>query len=166
MKVLESSLSGCVGSASLASEIGGERSGERKSWGGGRAWSGIGMCAGICACGPVCVRISYTCTCGAHVSMCSLSMSLCVHVHLCVCTHMWADGGAALLPVVQHLTPHTIRGIPAIPGTWPRPFWENGSFWEDGNVSFYGSVGRCCLSRCLSHDLPARAGTVLPACEQ
>lgn len=44
-----------------------------------------------------------------------------MHVHLCVCTHMWADGErAALLPVVQHLTPHTIRGIPAIPGTWPR----------------------------------------------
>lgn len=58
-------------------------------------------------------------------------MPLCVHVHLCVCTHMWADGErAVLLPVVQHLTPHTIRGIPAIPGTWPRQFWENGSFWE------------------------------------
>lgn len=132
MKVLESSLLGCVDSANLASGIGGERSEERKSW--GRGVHGLELefeCVQESVCMWPCVCASHICTCGAHVSMCSLSMSLCVHVHLCVCPHMWADGEwAALLPVVQHLTPHTIRGIPAIPGTWPRQFWENSSFWE------------------------------------
>lgn len=58
---------------------------------------------------------------------------------------------ASCCSAVQHLTPpHTIRGIPAVPGTRPGQPWENGSAGRDGNVSFYGSLSRHCLPTCCA----------------
>lgn len=78
----------------------------------------------------VCVHVRmslYTYSC-ARLPICSLSTSLCVHMRPCVC--MCVGASVSCCSAVQHLTPHIIRGIPAILGTRPRQFWENGSFWK------------------------------------
>lgn len=49
----------------------------------------------------------------------------------CVCVCVFVGSAASCCSAIQHLTPpHTIRGIPAIPGTGPGQPWENGSFWK------------------------------------
>lgn len=147
---------GCVDSANLTSRIRGERLEERKSWGWRFPESGqelerdvrTGLCVRLCVISVYMFPCVHVCLCAcahapaclgpwAYTSLCaypcarlpmrSLSTSLCVHMRPRVC-------GGALFPVVQqavqHLTPHIIRGIPAILGTRPRQFWENGSFWK------------------------------------
>lgn len=138
MKVLESSLLSRVGSASLASGIGGERSGERKSWGEGVRGLELefecvqeSVCMWPCVCAHtslIHVLVVHTCPGAACPCPC---VCMCTYVCGPTCGRMECGGArVGLLPVVQHLTPHTIRGIPAIPGTWPGRFWENGSSWE------------------------------------
>lgn len=83
------------------------------------------LCVAACLCPRAYMSLcTYPC---ARLPMCSLSTSLCVHMCLRVC--VWG-GSVSCCSAVQHLTPHTIRGIPAILGTRPRQFWENGSFWK------------------------------------
>lgn len=91
----------------------------------------------LCACAHARLRLCVAaCLCPrAYMSLCTypcarLPMSLCVHslsTSLCVhmCLRVYVGGSSvSCCSAVQHLTPHTIRGIPAILGTRPRQFWE------------------------------------------
>lgn len=126
------------------------------------------VCTHRCAC--LCVHVPVCALMALH--MCPGTSGLCIHVYACphatcpqpcvcacgsVCTvrlcvraHTYMFGASAsCCSAVQHLTPpHTIRGIPAVPGTRPGQPWENGSSGRDGNVSFYGSLSRHCLQTC------------------
>lgn len=142
---------GCVDSANLASRIRGERSEERKSWGWRSHESGQEVerevCTGLCVCARMsvcmcprtpaalcrCMSVSTCIHVSVHIPVCTpahvqlVHVPVCAHVSACVC--VWG-GSVSCCSAVQHLTPHTIRGIPAILGTRPRQFWENGSFWK------------------------------------
>ena len=98
-----------------------------------------GLCIHVYACPHAARPQPCVCACG-----CVCTVWLCVRAHTCV-----FGAPASCCSAVQHLTPpHTIRGIPAGPGTRPGQPWENGSAGRDGNVSFYGSLSRHCLPTC------------------
>lgn len=151
---------GCVDSANLTLRIRGERLEERKSWGWRFPESGqelerdvrTGLCVRLCVISVYMFPCVHVCLCAcahAPASLCHcMSVSMGVHVsvrkpvctpahaqlvHVPVCAHASAcvwGGSVSCCSAVQHLTPHIIRGIPAILGTRPRQFWENGSFWK------------------------------------
>lgn len=98
-----------------------------------------GLCIHVYACPHATCPQPCVCACG---TVCTVR--LCVRAHTCM-----FGASASCCSAVQHLTPpHTIRGIPAVPGTRPGQPWENGSSGRDGNVSFYGSLSRHCLQTC------------------
>lgn len=93
------------------------------------------MCASLRTRTSACLHTSvYMCP-HMPVSRCDcVSVRVCTHVPVCVCVCERACVYVCLASccsTARHLTrPHTIRGIPAIPGTRPGQPWENGSFWK------------------------------------